>query len=282
MICNRFRCTFVYLGVFIASLIVAVSGRAEKIPVDLELVVAVDVSGSVDEEEGNLQRKGYVNAIQSPEVIKAIQSGILRRIAVTYVEWAGEGTQTKILDWTIIKDQASAHDFSRRLAEAPITSGPWTSISDLINFALPLFDANPYRGTRRAIDISGDGPNNSGDLVLNAREKALRAGVTINGLPIINDHLQPSGRPQIRDLDKYYAACVIGGPGSFLVVANNFQDFGRAVRRKMVFEIAGRTPIDHAAAGLRTLVSSHQTYEPGCDIGERRLQRRRQFLDDQF
>ncbi|MDA0240047.1 MAG: DUF1194 domain-containing protein [Proteobacteria bacterium] len=263
-------------------LIMAAPGQAEKIPVDLELVLAVDVSGSVDEEEGDLQRKGYVNAITSPEVIKAIQSGILRRIAVTYVEWAGEGTQSTILDWTIIKDRASAQDFARRLSEAPITSGPWTSISDLVHFALPLFNANDYRGTRRAIDISGDGPNNSGDLVLNARAKALRAGVTINGLPIVNDRLQPSGRPQIRDLDKYYAACVIGGPGAFFVVANDFQDFGRAVRRKLVFEIAGTMPPDNHANRRSTLVSNHVLFEPGCDIGERRLQRRRQFRDDQF
>lgn len=276
------RKLFYYLGIWVAVLVASLSVRADQIPVDLELVLAVDVSGSVDEEEGNLQRKGYISAIQSPEVIKAIESGILRSIAVTYVEWAGKGVQTTILDWTIIKDLASAQEFARKLTAAPVTSGPWTSISDLIQFALPLFNSNAYRGTRRAIDVSGDGPNNSGALVTEARAAALRAGVTINGLPIINDHLQPSGRPQIADLDKYYAACVIGGPGAFLVVANSFQDFGQAIRRKMVFEIAGTIPFGGQAGRDHHLISNHVLYPPGCDIGERRLRRRRQFLDDQF
>ena len=255
---------------------------AELMPVDVELVLAVDVSGSVDWQEAELQRDGYIQVIKSPEFVKVIQSGFLGKIAVTYIEWAGDGYQTEVVDWAIIKDRASAEDFAQKLKAAPIDTGPWTSISDVIKHAVPKFLNNNYQGTRRILDISGDGPNNTGSLVTKARDAAVKQRITINGLPIINDRLQPSGRRQIANLDKYYAACVIGGPGAFLVVAHSFKDFARAIRRKMIFEIAGNMP-DSRQAEIKPPSRHHNVsllYPPGCDVGERRLQRRRSFGDE--
>jgi hypothetical protein len=255
---------------------------AELMPVDVELVLAVDVSGSVDWQEAELQRDGYIQVIKSPEFVKVIQTGFLGKIAVTYIEWAGDGYQTEVVDWAIIKDRASAEDFAQKLKAAPIDTGPWTSISDVIKHAVPKFFNNNYQGTRRILDISGDGPNNTGSLVTKARDAAVKQRITINGLPIINDRLQPSGRRQIANLDKYYAACVIGGPGAFLVVAHSFKDFARAIRRKMIFEIAGNMP-DHRQAETKPPSLHHNVsllYPPGCDVGERRLQRRRSFGDE--
>jgi len=254
----------------------------ERTPVDLELVLAVDVSGSVDFQEASLQREGYVKAIGSPEFAKAVAAGVLGRIAVTYIEWAGDGVQDTILGWHIIDGTNSARAFSKALASAPITTGPWTSISGAINFAVPLLEGNGFLGTRRVIDVSGDGPNNGGSLVTEARAATVAKGITINGLPIINDRLQPSGRPQIKDLDRYYAACVIGGPGAFLVVAKDFQDFERAIRRKLLFEIAGIRPAEPRPANTADDIRYHAslTYAPGCDIGERRLRQQRHRFDD--
>jgi hypothetical protein len=251
-------------------------------PVDLELVLAIDVSGSVDFEEAALQRDGYVQAINSAAFAKAVASGVLGRIAVTYVEWAGDDVQATVLGWRMIDGAASAGAFAKALAEAPISTGPWTSISDAISYALPLLEGNRFQGTRRVIDISGDGPNNVGALVTEARAAAIAKGITINGLPIINDRLQPSGRPQLKDLDRYYAACVIGGPGAFLVAAKDFKDFGRAIRRKLLFEIAGFGPQFDATGGDGRLLMQQVslTYPLGCDIGERRLRQRRYMFDD--
>jgi hypothetical protein len=260
---------------------------AELVPVDVELVLAVDVSGSVDWQEAELQRAGYVHVIKSPEFVAAVRSGVLGKIAVTYIEWAGEGYQSKVIDWRLIKDQTTANAFAKTLSKSQIDTGPWTSISDLIKYSVPLFSANNYQATRRIIDISGDGPNNSGELVTIARDAAVRMGITINGLPIINDRLQPSGRKQIANLDKYYAACVIGGPRAFLVVAQSFKDFTRAIRRKMIFEIANIIPLNEFTQRnqVNKLKYVHQIatlYPPGCDIGERRLQQRGLNGDDEF
>ncbi len=260
------------------------SAFADQVPVDLELVLAIDVSGSVDWQEAALQRDGYVQALKSDAFVKAVQSGVLGRIAVTYVEWAGDGIQMPVLDWDVIKDRQSAEAFSERLAKTHIESGPWTSISSLIDYAVPLFKDNGYEGTRRVIDISGDGPNNTGRLVTSARDEAVRQGVVINGLPIINDRLQPSGRAQIKDLDKYYRDCVIGGRGAFLVVAHDFNDFARAVRRKLIFEIVDATPPEFTPQplGAGSVQPAQATFELDCDVGERRLQRRRMGIDDEF
>ncbi|MBT3553921.1 MAG: DUF1194 domain-containing protein [Rhodospirillaceae bacterium] len=258
------------------------SGAWALTPVDLELVLAIDVSGSVDFEEAALQRDGYVRAINSPAFAKAVAGGVLGRIAVTYVEWAGDDVQATVLDWRVIDGAASARAFAKALGAAPISTGPWTSISDAISFAVPLLESNAFQGTRRVIDISGDGPNNVGAPVTEARAAAIAKGITINGLAIINDRLQPSGRPQLKDLDRYYAACVIGGPGAFLVAAKDFQDFGRAIRHKLLFEIAGIGPhFGVPGAGGRLLMQNVSlTYPLGCDIGERRLRQLRYRFDD--
>jgi hypothetical protein len=216
-------------------------------PVDLELVLAVDVSGSVDRDEARLQREGYLRALVHPKVIQAIQGGMLRRIAVTYVEWAGMGHYKTVVDWSVIQDKASAEDFVAKLRSAPIETAHRTSISEAIERSIPRFAANAYVGTRRILDISGDGANNYGNIVTEARDMAVKAGITINGLPILSDQ---SGAlyPTIPKLDLFYRDCVIGGPGAFHIVANGFADFAQAIRRKLILEIAG---LDHRRPAAR-------------------------------
>ncbi len=258
----------------------AAPARAGEVPVDLELILAVDVSGSIDEAEAALQREGYVKAIAHPDIVAAIRGGMLGRIAVTYFEWSGVGWQEKVLDWTLIKDPASARAFSQALARAPIDSGPWTSISGAIDFAVPMFEANGYEGTRRVIDISGDGPNNVGGYVPQARDRAVARGIIINGLPIMNDRPNYVRLP-MPNLDLYYRNCVIGGPGAFIVVTHDFKAFATAIRRKLVLEIAARSlPDGQLAQGPRRLALFHHRFPlsaprdwiPPCDEGERRFQ----------
>ncbi len=229
------------LAIFlIGSAVAAGPGRATAEPVDLELVLAVDVSGSVDAFEAQLQREGYLRALVHPQVLKAITSGERKKIAVTYVEWAGGYFQRTVVDWAVISDAASARAFVARLNAVPVITERWTSISGAIDFAMERLKASPHKGERRVIDISGDGPNNSGRPVREARDQAVKAGVTINGLPIVNDRPNPWGRPPPPNLDKYYFDNVIGGPGAFIVVARGFKNFAEAIRNKMVREIAGR------------------------------------------
>ena len=251
----------------------------EGLPVDLELVLAVDVSGSVDEEEAKLQRDGYVEAVKSREVLIAIRGGRHRRIAVVYIEWAGTIHQATVVDWTLVSDAASARAFSRKIAEAPLSRGRYTSISGAIEYAMPFFDKNAFDG-RRVIDVSGDGANNSGRIVTFARDEAIAAGITINGLPIVNDRPNRFGMP-IPDLDLYYRQCVIGGPRAFMIVAKNFRSFARAIRRKLVLEIAGA--VSEEDRGRRAVLAAAGRAAPArraaplCDIGERR--RRDRFRD---
>ncbi|MEE8276345.1 MAG: DUF1194 domain-containing protein [Alphaproteobacteria bacterium] len=217
-------------------------------PVDLELVLAVDISGSIDAFEARLQRQGYMSAIVHPRVIGAIESGFLQRIAVTYFEWGGDFHQRTIVGWTVISDAASARAFASALAEMPIVRARRTSISAAIDYAVPLFENNGYEGTRRVIDVSGDGYNNIGRPVIEARDAAVATGITINGLPIINDRPNPFGRPPPANLDTYYENYVIGGPGSFLVVAVKFDNFAQAILSKLIREIAAAAPVDVAEA----------------------------------
>lgn len=236
----RRRFAFACLAaVLLLGLVAAVAPRAAAEPVDLELVLAVDVSGSVDPYEARLQREGYLRALVHPQVIKAITSGERRRIAVTYVEWAGDHFQRTVVDWTIVHDEASARAFASRIAEVPVLTERWTSISGAIDYAMSVFASSPYKGTRRVLDISGDGPNNSGGPVTVARDRAVKQGIVINGLPIVNDRPNPWGMPPPRNLDKYYFENVIGGPGAFIVVAKDFESFADAIRSKLVREIAG-------------------------------------------
>ncbi len=272
--------------------------------VDLALVLAVDVSGSVDTFEAKLQREGYVAAFADPIVLRAIRSGSTGRIAVTYFEWAGFGHTIATIPWTIIGSEEDAIAFTQALRDRTIVRGRFTSISGAIGFGMALFGQSEFETARRVIDISGDGPNNIGPLVTSARDRAARQQITINGLPIINDRLQPYGLPQIPNLDLYFENCVIGGPGAFIVVAESFRDFGSAIRRKLILEIAGLAPRDIARgtalareAGKYRLFGRASLYVPvvhqapsaprfevpDCGIGERLLQqfRFRQFDDFQ-
>lgn len=229
------------------------AGGQERELVDLELALAIDVSGSVDAEEAALQRDGYLRALVDPQVLRAISGGERKKVAVTYFEWASFSYQRLIVDWTVISDQASAEAFVKKLAAVPISTERWTSISGAIEFAMKRFAANPYRGSRRIIDISGDGRNNNGRDLAEARAGALAQGITINGLPIVNDRPTRWGTPPERDLDVYYREQVIGGPGAFYIVAEGFASFANAIRSKLVREIAaGSGPSLAAAPGLRS------------------------------
>lgn len=206
--------------------------------VDLELVLAVDVSRSVDDVEAQLQRQGYIAALTSDKVVRAIQSGAHGAIAITYVEWASATSQSQVIPWTLIRDDGDAEDFAAKIASLPRLSLNWTSVSGAIDFSAKLFDDNGFEGVRRVIDVSGDGRNNSGRPADAARDEAVAKGITINGLPIMNDR-DNFGRPPERDLDDWYEQNVIGGPGAFMIVAENFVAFGSAVLSKLIREIAG-------------------------------------------
>ena len=237
--------------------------------VDLELALGIDVSRSIDAGEARLQRQGYIQAFRDPDLIEAIETGILGRIAVGYYEWAGFGHADIIVDWTVIDGAASANAFADRLQQDLPLSASRTSISGAIEFAQPWFDNNGFEGTRRVIDISGDGPNNWGNLVTIARDRAVASGVTINGLPILDPGGGPFSRFNIANLDLYYRDCVIGGTGAFLVVAADFNDFARAVRRKLVLEIADLQPAPQRHFDPVKVQADRQAQvSPPCNVGE--------------
>jgi hypothetical protein len=256
---------------------------AEQMPVDLELLLAIDISGSIDADEARLQREGYARALIDKDVIKAIKGGIHGKIAIAYFDWSDSYVQNEILDWTLIHDEASARAVSQRLLDQQTRTARRTSISGAINHAIPRFGAGPFKGIRRVLDISGDGPNNDGGPVDLIRDKALAAGIVINGLPIMNGKQNTWGFPMLEDLDRYYEGCVIGGPGSFVVVAENFETFHEAVRRKLILEIATAPMVPPAWQRIGPPVSlkaqSGYRYPKGCDIGERQSQEfwRRRF-----
>jgi hypothetical protein len=209
--------------------------------VDLLLVLAADVSRSVDQAKFQLQREGYAAAIADKRVLEAITSGRHRRIAVSFVEWSGLNSQRLVIDWTVIDGPDAARKFGDQLLELPRSFAERTSISGGIDFALGVLARAPYQATRKTIDVSGDGTNNSGRDVTFARDEALAAGVTINGLVILSnrpmtwnpEHTNPPG-----GLENYFRRNVIGGPGAFVVVAQDFNSFGQAIIRKMIAEIA--------------------------------------------
>jgi hypothetical protein len=214
--------------------------RAADVRVDLELILAVDVSRSMDTDEQQLQRDGYVAALTHPEVLDAIRQGRHGRIALSYVEWAGPEVQYKVVDWRVIDGLDSARAFAGALAQAPIQRFRGTSISNSLAFVAPQFDHNGYEAKRRVIDVSGDGPNNMGIPIEVVREPIVAAGITINGLPIMIK--QMTGFAAIPNLDEYYEDCVIGGFGAFLVVVHSADQFAETIRRKLVLEIAGLQP----------------------------------------
>ena len=236
------------------------------------------MSGSVDDEEAALQREGYIRAFRHPKVIRAILSGYHRKVAVGYFEWAGHGHNKVVVDWTLIDSPQAALVFAGELTKIPPETASRTSLSGAINFAAPWFDKNEYISRRKVIDLSGDGPNNWGELVTKARDKAIAMGVAINGLPIINSRPSPYGSSQLQTLDLYFRDCVIGGRSAFIEVAKDFKDFGRAIRRKLILEISGRQPLLPDQAGLQLAqfspavpfgkqVQGRRT-PPPCNIGE--------------
>jgi hypothetical protein len=207
-------------------------------PVDVELIIAVDVSWSMDPEEQFLQRQGYIDALRSPQVISAIQKGITGKIALTYVEWAGTESQSVIVPWTVIDGEQSVEAFIKELKAKSAQRLMRTSISGALDFSAKLFINNGFAGLRQIIDVSGDGSNNDGRPVNLARDDALAANITINGLPIILERPNSIYRDVDR-LDHYYEDCVIGGPGSFLVPINSRMQFTEATKTKLILEIAG-------------------------------------------
>jgi len=258
-----------------AALLGLVSGdaaaRGEK--VDLELVIATDVSYSVDENEARIQRQGVADAFLSSEIVRAIEAGDLGRIAVAYLDFAERNSTRVLVPWRIVHDKASAAEFAETLTKLPRTHGVNTSIADGIELATRLIEASGYEATQSAIDVSGDGPNNEGHLVTAARDAALAKGITINGLPIVTEADQFDVY-YLPDLDKYYKGCVIGGPRSFIQVAHGFEDFARAVRRKLVLEISDASrpkekPLIVKVAAAEDRKAPAFVYERGCDIGER-------------
>jgi Protein of unknown function (DUF1194) len=204
--------------------------------VDLSLVLAVDVSASMEPVEQELQRAGFVEAFRSPALHDAVRRGVLGRIAVTYMEWAGEIDQSVVIPWTVIEQPTDAIVFADRLSQVPLHSAGFTSISAAIDIGVRLLAEIPVEATRQAIDLSGDGPNNQGRPVTQARDEALARGVVINGLPIMMH--RPSVFPEMENLDGYFRECVIGGPGAFMIPVQDPAQFMEAIRAKLIREIA--------------------------------------------
>jgi hypothetical protein len=245
---DRMRTTAI-VAALVGCLAFAAGARAEQ--VDLLLVLAADVSRSIDDGEFNLQRKGYAQAMTDPRVLRAIAGGRHHAIAITFIEWAGAPEQNVVVDWTVVRDEEGAGAVAATMLSAQRSFLGRTSISAAIDFSMERLAAAPAETDKRIIDISGDGTNNSGRAVTEARDQAVAAGITINGLAIINTqanpgyafHTQPPG-----GLPKYYEENVIGGPGAFLIQVENFDTFAEAITRKLVTEIAGAPPPQEAAS----------------------------------
>jgi len=295
---------YLFILVLLALPSTAQERTQDKKDIDLALALGIDISGSIDPEEAKLQRQGYVMAFRDPVIVKAILGGPNGRIAVAYYEWSDSWMQKLLIDWTLLDSEQAIADFVTRLDEAPISIARRTSISGAIRYAVQLFGRSPYEPTRKVLDISGDGSNNDGGLVTDMRYEALKEKIVINGLPIMNDRPNPFGFPNEEDLDRYYLHCVTGGPRSFVEVAHNFDDFPRAVRKKLLQEVADLGP--HGGPrrdfdiGLGSLTDGTRLaqarrprpndeedytkfvrpeYELGCGVGEKRS---REFWQRRF
>lgn len=247
-------------------------------PVDVELVLAVDVSLSMSPGELEIQRRGYAAALVDGDVLRAIAGGAHGRIAVTYFEWAGSESQTVIVPWTIIAGPADAEAVARRLSTSPSNSARRTSISAALQFGADLFAESPYQGMKRVIDISGDGPNNQGASIVEVRDALVEQGITINGLPLMTSGGFSSAY-DVANLDDYYSNCVIGGPGAFMVPVNAWEQFPEAIRRKLVLELAS-APLRALPVQMRAPSGPDPAQPVDCMMGEK-MWRDRSWMWDQ-
>ncbi|MEM1149882.1 MAG: DUF1194 domain-containing protein [Pseudomonadota bacterium] len=261
-----------FLTLLAGSTALAGPARSDAVEVDLELVLLVDVSHSMTRQELEIQRQGYAAALTSEAVFTAIRSGLLQRIALTYVEWAGG--QEVIVDWRLLQTRQDLSAFAQALTARYDPSMRRTSISEALIFAASQIETNDFFGLRKVIDVSGDGPNNKGRPVLQARDLVLSGPITINGLPLMTNN-GPGNLWDLEDLDAYYENCVIGGPGSFMIPVFDWQDFAEAIRRKLVLEISFAPSPDH-------LIQAQYAPERGydCLIGEKMRERYRHYWSE--
>ena len=234
------RSSLLHALIVVFSLVVSArTALASDVEVDLELVLAVDVSLSMDSFEQQMQLQGYVDAFRDPNVLRAIETGLHKKIAVVFVEWGGMEFQSVKVPWTLIDGAEAAARFAERLGRRRLTALPLTSISTAMLYSAALFEGNGFKGARRVIDVSGDGPNNQGIIVTKARDAVVKRGITINGLPVMLRVGQAPGFFDLEKLDIYYEDCVIGGPGAFIVPVHEEKNFASAIRRKLIREISG-------------------------------------------
>jgi hypothetical protein len=278
----RCMATRTFAGLGLVALAVTWQGPAANAQevVDVELVLAVDVSLSMSFDELKIQRDGYVAALTHDEVINAIRDGIHGKIAISYVEWAGDQSHYVVVPWTVIASRDDAQRVVERITANPPNSARRTSISGALRFAYDLFAESAFRGLKRVVDVSGDGPNNQGEWVDVVRDDIISRGIIINGLPLMTDGglMSTFGIP---DLDRYYTHCVIGGPGAFMIPVNDWSHFPEAVRRKLVLEIAGQPSMEPAPSpgGLPVVrAATEPAYD--CQVGEKRWRGRSMFWDD--
>ncbi len=268
---NAFK-HFVWAGsLALAAFFLPPATRAgEPIPVDVELVIAVDISYSMDYDELALQRGGYVAAITSKQFLDALKQGAYGRIAVTYVEWAGVSEQRILVPWQLIDGPASADAFASKLVEMPIRRAYRTSISGALKFSAELFGTGDFKGLRRVIDVSGDGTNNQGPLIEPTRDEVVAKGIIINGLPVMLK-MPLASMVDIPNLHEYYEDCVVGGPGAFVIPARDRQQFVDAIRNKLVLDVSNlQWPLPQ---GLK-VVPAVSPPRVSCTIGERMWQER--------
>ncbi len=252
----------------LAVLLLALSttfAKANNPYVDVELVIAVDVSYSVSTGEGDVQRIGYAAALESPEVIRSITGGLHGRIAITYVEWADDLYQNQIVPWQIVENASDARGLAAQLRAAPISRSGATSISSAMLYSAELFKRNQWKGLRRIIDISGDGPNNVGPSVVGARDLVASRGITINALPLLIGTTKAPDDAEL-DLEAYFQDCVIGGPGAFMIPVSDWARFGEAIKLKLQLEIAGYAP--------ERIIMAANPVQSDCLFGERQQRRK--------
>lgn len=255
----------------LALLFLPSMSQADEVEVDVELFLAVDVSRSMTPGELEIQRRGYASALTSADVLQAIQGGLLGRIAVTYVEWAGDSAQRVVVPWQILQTAQQAEEIAKTIVSMPEQGMRRTSISGILTYAAQDFENNGFLGLRRVIDVSGDGPNNQGEPVTEARDAVIAQRITINGLPLmtVDERSELWG---ILDLDVYYERCVIGGPGAFVLPVLGWDAFAPAVKRKLILEISWTpqmvVPVQFSAA---------EPYD--CLVGEKLREQNRSYFD---